>query len=526
MISRHIPHKVANDNYRRLARYIADASHQGEKALMSWCAGCWSGDDEYELGIEEAELIQSLNTRSAKEKTYHLVVSFRPEDEANLTPEVFKEIELEFAKTLGFSEHQRHAGVHQNTDNLHLHVAYNMIHPERRTRHEPYRDFEKRDQLCRALEQKYGLAIDNGRDKNKAKVATNEAAKAYEAHTGQESLFSYAQRHKESIMEALAQANSWSDCHQIFAHYGLRLKPQGNGLVVQAIDGNQSIKASDLDRALSKSKLSSRLGTFEAPAKDQLQAMKPDTTYTAAPLQINPDRDNLYSQFKTAMQQRRDALESINQQDTRLYKITDKKWEQTRKRIKAIPMTRRDRQQVMKKFNEKRSAEQKALRNQVKLQRDEVRDKYPFKSWAGYLRHMAAQGNETALAILRSKNKETTVRKQASGIFASPKPHGDAPEVVSQVTELLRRESPGVVSKSPQYTIDGKGTVIIKLPGGGIIRDAGSAIHFNSRTDKERRLAEKLRQLHCRENPDYADNMTPTSDVAQPSVSSERGLSR
>ncbi len=47
MISRHIPIQPENDNYRRLASYIADASHEGEKALMSWCAGCWSGDDEY-----------------------------------------------------------------------------------------------------------------------------------------------------------------------------------------------------------------------------------------------------------------------------------------------------------------------------------------------------------------------------------------------------------------------------------------------------------------------------------------------
>jgi hypothetical protein len=35
MISRRIPCLPENDNYRRLARYIADASHDCEKALMS-----------------------------------------------------------------------------------------------------------------------------------------------------------------------------------------------------------------------------------------------------------------------------------------------------------------------------------------------------------------------------------------------------------------------------------------------------------------------------------------------------------
>ncbi len=51
MISRHVKCQPKNDDYRRLARYIADADHKGEKSLLSWCAGCWSGDDEYQLAI-------------------------------------------------------------------------------------------------------------------------------------------------------------------------------------------------------------------------------------------------------------------------------------------------------------------------------------------------------------------------------------------------------------------------------------------------------------------------------------------
>lgn len=50
---------------------------------------------------------------------------------------------------------------------LFLHVAYNMIHPERYIRHEPFHDFWKGDTVCRELDQKYGLVIDNGRGKDK-----------------------------------------------------------------------------------------------------------------------------------------------------------------------------------------------------------------------------------------------------------------------------------------------------------------------------------------------------------------------
>ena len=36
---------------------------------MSWCAGCWAGDD-YDLAVQEVLDTQALNRRTGKEKTY------------------------------------------------------------------------------------------------------------------------------------------------------------------------------------------------------------------------------------------------------------------------------------------------------------------------------------------------------------------------------------------------------------------------------------------------------------------------
>lgn len=96
MISKRVGMEPKNDNYARLAAYIADAGHGGEKALLSWCAGCL-GDDDYAAGMEEAMKTQAMNPRGGA-KTYHLVVSFRPEDEARLTPEIFQAMEARFAR--------------------------------------------------------------------------------------------------------------------------------------------------------------------------------------------------------------------------------------------------------------------------------------------------------------------------------------------------------------------------------------------------------------------------------------------
>jgi hypothetical protein len=160
MISKRIGIAPKNDNYARLANYIAAAGQEGEKLLTSWCAGC--AEEDYAEGIAEVVDAQALNIRVKTAKTYHLIVSFRPEDEAKLTPEAFREMEERFAAVLGYSGHQRHCAVHKNTGNPHMHVAYSMIHPEKRTWHKEFRDFRARDKLCRELEREYGLAVDRG----------------------------------------------------------------------------------------------------------------------------------------------------------------------------------------------------------------------------------------------------------------------------------------------------------------------------------------------------------------------------
>lgn len=89
--------------------------------------------------------MQALNTRVASNKSYHLVVSFRPEDEAKLTPDILRDIERRFTQAQGLSEHQRHCAVHTDTQNIHMQIAYNLIHPVTLTRNDHPWDYNKRD---------------------------------------------------------------------------------------------------------------------------------------------------------------------------------------------------------------------------------------------------------------------------------------------------------------------------------------------------------------------------------------------
>lgn len=489
MISRQIPHQPENDNYRRLANYIADASHRGQKTLMSWCAGCWS-DDEYQLAIHEVEAVQALNTRSKKEKSYHLVISFRPEDEAKLAPEIFREIELKFAKELGFEEHQRHCAVHKNTANVHIHVVYNQIHPVRRTRHAPFRDFVTRDRLCRQLENRYGLTRDNGRDpaQNSAK---NNKAESYENQTGQESLFSYAQRHKPFIMNELATAQTWADCHLVFHKCGLTIQPHGNGLVIRDLEGQHSIKASDLDRGLSKGKLEKRFGKFKAKALDAEPVPPPESTYTAQPVQQGTERDKLYALFNQEIAKRRAEMKEVAEREKRLYRLLNEQWNKKWADIKKMPMMRKDRQAVREKFESQKKAELASFRAEIKKLKDTVRARYPFTCWSQFLQHQARQGNETALLVLRSRKAKTTTQAQPQYISLNAN-NDNTLAAVTQMREILTANT----LKPPElkYDIDGKGTIIFSLPNGAIIRDNGQGINFSAHSEIAKELATKLAQ--------------------------------
>ena len=317
MISKRVFIDAGNDNYARLAAYIADAGPSGEKCLMRWAEGMLGGDD-YAEGIAEAVDVQARNTRAAS-KTYHLVISFRPEDEAKLTPEAFKTIEQHFAAALGYAEHQRHCGVHKNTGNLHMHVAYNMINPEKYTCHKKFRDFWIRDKVCRAAEREFGLTVDNGIEINPSEQPCqrrNEKASLVEAHTGQQSFDAYAREHREEILRSLDAAASWRDLHTALAERGMEIKPHGNGLVMKdrhSKRASDAIKASALERSLSRQKLEVRFGPYQPP--QDLENIQERSRYSAAPLHRSPERGQLFTEYQAGIAARKERLQTVKEQE-------------------------------------------------------------------------------------------------------------------------------------------------------------------------------------------------------------------
>lgn len=518
MISKRIGITPKNDDYARLAAYIADAGHEGEKALMSWCAGCLGGD-EYTEGIAEVLDTQDKNTRSVKTKTYHLVVSFRPEDEAKLTPEAFKAMEERFAVALGWSEHQRHCGVHKNTANLHMHIAYNMVNSENYTLYKEFRDFWIRDKVCRELEKEYGFALDNGRNKD-AQRSLGEKAALIEAHTGQQSFESYAKGQRDNILHVLETATDWQAFHEGLARYGMAAKARSGGLVmVDRHNRKHTVKASAVDRSLSFKKLEGKLGSY-IPAQG-LEKLPEHSRYQQVPLHRSPERGALYAEFLQGIEKRKTALAAVKDQEDVALAAVREKWAVKRRELECKNIAKKNLRRLVQVAKKHETEALAKARLAFQEPRESLRREVPYTSWNGFLQHKAEQGNETALAVLRSiqetidLEQESPVapkkdwsqhgKEQFQGTTAKLKAeYAPKERAILENTDLtgkgkthllavLRMEQladeerlqkdtgqNSTLIAGFRHTVDRKGTVVFTLPGGGTIRDSGKDLFFTA----------------------------------------------
>lgn len=384
MISKHISCDPRYDSYRKLAHYIAD--NQQDKVAAIWCVGCADNED-FETSISEIMATQALNRRSKKEKTYHIMVSFRPEDKDKLTVEILKEIESRFAEVLGLSEHQRHCAFHVNTDNPHIHIAYNLIHPDKLRRNEPYRAYNKMAKLRRELEKKYGLEADSNNDHRKTKDISDKAT-TMEAFSGKQSFEGYCKERKEQIVGAVGSALDWQAVHEIFAQYGIAIKPHGNGLVLQAQGKKKNnIKASSLDRSLSKGKLEARLGPFQ---EAKLALPQAHEIYEAKPLG-NASELTEYQQAKT---ERQKALAEIKAPFLEKLDKSKGKWKQKRQDYQMMALTKKDRADLVRKTYELERKERREIYADMRMATKSAYNQLNSKTWPEYRRKVVTERQE------------------------------------------------------------------------------------------------------------------------------------
>lgn len=269
----------SKSSFSRLISYITDSQGKSNRVGHISITNCHS--DNLEWAKLEIKNTQLLNVRANSDKTYHLLISFPPGE--NVDKDTLSAIEDELCSSLGFSEHQRISVVHHDTDNLHLHVAINKIHPTKLTLHEPYNDYYIRNNVCSMLEDKYNLQKDNHVNE---RSASQNAARNMEKIAGIESLITYISKLN------LDDSKSWAELHSTLNDNGLEIKLRGNGVVFENIESGLTVKGSSV--GYSKSKLEKKLGLF-TPNKNFKQSSR---TYRKKPIKSKVDTTELFLRYK------------------------------------------------------------------------------------------------------------------------------------------------------------------------------------------------------------------------------------
>jgi hypothetical protein len=158
VIAKQVPMRsVGKSDFNGLVKYLTHEQQKRERVGDIRVTNCHT--DNHEYAITEVLNTQAQNKRALSDKTYHLLVSFRAGEQVD--DATLKIIEARICEGLGFGVHQRVSAVHHDTDNLHIHIAINKIHPTRYTIHDPFNDYKTLGQLCEKLEREFGLEVDN-----------------------------------------------------------------------------------------------------------------------------------------------------------------------------------------------------------------------------------------------------------------------------------------------------------------------------------------------------------------------------
>ncbi|MFH0785298.1 MAG: TraI/MobA(P) family conjugative relaxase [Pseudomonadota bacterium] len=454
MIIKHVPMRsVKKSDFAGLAEYITDK--QGKTERVGLCTTTNCDADTITTVIGEVLATQRLNTRATGDKTYHLLVSFRPGE--NPDAAVLKAIEERICSGLGYGEHQRVSVVHHDTDNFHIHIAINKIHPTRLTMQEPYRAYQTLAELCSVLERDYGLESDNHQSR---RTTAEGRAADMERHSGIESLLSWIRR---ECLEKIRGAQSWPELHQVLRENGLELRERANGLIIEACDGT-IVKASTVARDISKAKLEDRLGLFEESVE---QTGRKTREYQKRPVRMRINTVELYAKYKSEILNLSAAgsrdFEKIRYQKNRKIeaaKRANRLLRLTIKLMKGRPVKKLLYAQAHKKLQ--RGIE--SINNHYQKERQALKDQYQRRTWADWLKKKALDGDAEALAALRSREAAQGLKGNTIRGEGQPGLDSDHTTVVDNITK--------------------KGTIILHA-GKIAVRDDGNKLKVSRKITRE-----------------------------------------
>ncbi|MGC1183197.1 TraI/MobA(P) family conjugative relaxase [Legionella sp.] len=456
MIIRHIPMKKTRlSSFSGLVQYLCNQQNKQERVGKVRLSNCNSLDLIW--GVQEVLATQAKNQRATGDKNYHMLISFAPGESPS--DQVLREIEESVTSSIGFKEHQRISVVHHDTDNLHIHVAINKIHPKTFNMIEPYRVYKTFAEVASKLEIELDLQITNHQT---CKNRSENLADDMEHHSGIESLINWMKLHCKEKIDA---TNSWMEIHGILAEHGLIMRVKANGFVF-CNDQGLTVKASSISKAFSKKNLESRLGLFVANYSEY--NVPASNVYRYEPLNKKVLGSALYTKYQYEKSHNKlfisEKLKQLRKARAKLIEKAKKRGRIKRAALKLMNLSKVQKKYLYQHTNKTLLNDIVNIRKNYEKERSRLMDSRQNKTWADWLKQQAQGGDQDALVAMRYRNRKNNHDYTLSGadsVFPSLN-FGPIDSVTKEGTEIYKKDN-GVIRDNGKEIIISKGGSIPAL---------------------------------------------------------------
>jgi len=377
-------------------------------------------------------------------------------------------------QALGFGECQAVWALHRDTDNDHVHLVINRVHPIKLTAIEvPRRDYFLLDRCMRELELELGFAraqgpyvtVDTAAGPRIVRMSRTEREGRGLLRNGEGPRLSpRAQRAEHNLTAAsfqrwltgapgsalhraiTARGATWQDAHDVLAEFGCVIQPKGSGMVVTTALSNGRVlaaKASLLGRWAARASLERTLGPYvpasgsprradrrrsyeqfienEHLAQSRPHGSRNDAERLASRAERAQARQQLAERFAGEQAQlrerrraEREALRRRHEAERRTLAATHRT---QRRRLRELSRPRRDGHLALALWAFTAARECEALQRRQAAERRVLTDSVPrAEVWRRWIERQAAAGDEAARAALRGIRYRERRRQRQEGI--------------------------------------------------------------------------------------------------------------
>ncbi|ELG2859249.1 IncI1-type relaxase NikB [Salmonella enterica] len=254
---------------------LVDVMRDGCEWVNFYGVTCFHNCTSLETAAEEMEYTarQARYAKDGTDPVFHYILSWQAHESPR--PEQIYDSVRHTLQALGLSEHQYVSAVHTDTDNLHVHVAVNRVHPDTGYLNCLSWSQEKLSRACRELELKHGFAPDNGCwiHAPGSRIVRKTAAERDRQNA-------WTRGKKQTFREYVSQTavaglrsepvHDWLSLHRRLAEDGLYLTLQnGSFMVMDGWDRNrEGVQLDSFGPSWNGDKLRKKMGEYTPVPKD------------------------------------------------------------------------------------------------------------------------------------------------------------------------------------------------------------------------------------------------------------------